>query len=62
MTMTDKKSNTDHLHEEGVLNKDDLNEEQIKSIDSLNEEEVEHLKKINNKVNKGSSKPTGIML
>lgn len=59
--MTNKKSNTDHLHEEGVLNKDDLHDDHIKAIDMLPEEEVEHLKRINERVKKGSGQPVGIV-
>ena len=39
----DQKSNTQHLHEEGVLNKDDLHEDQIKAIDSLSPEEEKQI-------------------
>ncbi|MCO4823078.1 MAG: hypothetical protein KC469_13500 [Flavobacteriaceae bacterium] len=60
--MSDTKSNTDHLHEEGVINKADLTEEHIKSIDSLSKEEIEHLKSISKKVKNQSGQPVGIGL
>lgn len=60
--MSDKKSNTEHLHEEGVINKDDLHEDHIKAIDQLSQEEVEHLKSISKKVKNGGGQPVGIGL
>ena len=60
--MTDKKTNTEHLHEEGVINKDELDADQAKSIDSLSQEEIEHLKSISKKIKSDKAKPVGIML
>lgn len=60
--MSDKKSNTDELHEAGALNKEDLHEDHIKAIDQLSKEEVEHLKSISKKVKNKSGQPVGIGL
>ena len=60
--MTNKQSNTDHLHEEGVINKDDLHDDHVKAIDQLSSEEVEHLKSISKKVTSSTGKPVGIAL
>lgn len=60
--MTDKKSNTDHLHEEGIIKKEDLTQEHIESIDALSQEEIEQLKAISKKVNKDNKKGVGIFL
>lgn len=60
--MTDKQSNSDHLHEEGVINKEDLHDDHIKAIDQLSSEEIEHLKSISKKVQTSSGKPVGIAL
>lgn len=58
----DKKSNTEHLHEEGVLDKSELHEDQIKAIDSLTPQEVETLKSISKKHKKSGDKPVGVLL
>ena len=60
--MADKKSNTDHLHEEGVVNKDELHPDQIEAIDALSDEEVEQLKKVSKKVDANKSGGVGIYL
>ena len=60
--MSNNKSNTEHLHDEGVINKADLHEDHIKAIDQLSSEEVEHLKSISKKVESSSGKPVGIAL
>ena len=59
--MTDKKSNTDQLHEAGVLKKEDLHEDHVKAIEQLSQKEVEHLKTMNEKVQKDGAKPVGII-
>lgn len=59
--MTDNKSNTEHLHEEGLVNKTDLSEEHVKAIDSLSKEEVAQLKSIHKNANKNCDKPVGII-
>jgi len=58
--MTDNQSNTDHLHEEGVVNKADLTEEHVKAIDSLSKEEIEQLKSIHKNINKDKDNPVGV--
>ncbi|MDO6428269.1 hypothetical protein Q4489_14710 [Thalassotalea sp. 1_MG-2023] len=55
------KSNTEHLHEEGVINKEELTKEHVKAIDGLSKDEVEQLKSINKSVKKVSP-GVGIML
>ncbi|GLX80043.1 hypothetical protein tinsulaeT_33830 [Thalassotalea insulae] len=55
-------TNTEHLHQEGVLNKDDLSAEHTEAIDSLSKEEVEQLKSMNKNANKGKDKPVGIAI
>lgn len=59
--MTDSISNTDYLHEAGVVNKADLSDEHKQAIDSLSKEEVEQLKSIHNNANKGKDQPVGIV-
>ncbi|MEW6991233.1 hypothetical protein AADZ91_11130 [Colwelliaceae bacterium 6441] len=49
--MSNKKSNTDQLHDAKIFDKKDLHEDHIKAIDSLSQEEVEHLKSIGKKLN-----------
>ncbi len=55
-------TNTEHLHQEGVLNKDELSAEHAEAIDSLSKEEVEQLKSMHQNANKGKDKPVGIMV
>jgi len=52
--MTESKSNCDHLHEAGVINKDDLDADHIKAVDSLSKEEIEQLKAIDENMKKNS--------
>lgn len=59
--MTDNKSNTDHLHDEGLVNKTDLSDDHVKAIDSLSQAEVEQLKSIHKSANKDSDNPVGII-
>ena len=59
--MSDNKSNTDLLHDAGVVNKADLSEEHTQAIDSLSKEEIEQLKSIHNNANKDKDKPVGII-
>lgn len=60
--MSDKQSNSEYLHAEGVINRDELHEDHIKAIDQLSQEEVEHLKSIGKKIDQGDGKPVGIGL
>ena len=60
--MADNKSNTDHLHEEGVLNKDDLSKEHAEAINSLSKEEIEQLKSMHGNVQDNTGKPVGIFV
>jgi len=53
--MTDNKSNTDHLHEAGVINKADLDKDHLEAIESLSKEEIENLKSIDEKMKKTNS-------
>jgi hypothetical protein len=59
--MADNKSNTDLLHEAGVVNKADLSDEHIEAIDSLSKEEIEQLKSIHKNANIGKDRPVGII-
>ena len=60
--MTDNKTNTDHLHDAGIINKPELSDEHIKAIDSLSKEEVEQLKSIHKSANKDNDNPVGIVI
>jgi len=57
-----QQSNTDHLHDEGMLNKDEMSAEQKKAVDSLSQEEVGHLKSMHKNANKNSGQPVGIII
>jgi len=57
-----QQSNTDHLHDEGMLNKDEMSAEQKKAVDSLSQEEVGHLKSMHQNANKNSGQPVGIII
>lgn len=59
--MSDNKSNTEHLHEEGVINKDDLDDNHVKALDSLSKEEIESLKSIDKNMKKNNPS-VGIVL
>lgn len=59
--MSNNKSNTEHLHEAGVINKADLDKENIEAIDSLSKEEIEHLKSIDKNMKK-SNNSVGVFL
>jgi hypothetical protein len=59
--MSNNESNTDHLHEAGVVNKADLSDEHIQAIDSLSKEEIEQLKSIHKNANKGKDHPVGVV-
>jgi hypothetical protein len=54
------KSNTEHLHEAGVIDKSDISEEHQKAIDTLSKEEIENLKAIDGNMKK--SHGVGVML
>ncbi|MDO6445913.1 hypothetical protein Q4493_09030 [Colwellia sp. 1_MG-2023] len=56
------KSNTEYLHDEGVLNKSDLSTEHVEAIDSLSKLEVEQLKSIHDNANKDKDQPVGIFV
>ncbi|GAA6205837.1 hypothetical protein [Thalassotalea sp. SU-HH00458] len=58
--MSNNKSNTEHLHEEGVVNKAELSDEHVNAIDSLSAEEIEQIKSIHKNVNKDNDNPVGI--
>ncbi len=60
--MTDNQSNTEHLHEAGIVNKADLSDEHVKAIDSLSKEEIEQLKSIHENANKDNDEPVGICI
>jgi len=53
--MTNKKSNTDQLHDAGIINKEELDDDHKKAVDSLSQEEVEHLKSIDKNMKKVNS-------
>lgn len=59
--MTIAKSNSEQLHEAGIINKKDLSQESIQTIDSLSQEEVGHLK-VSNLSKKKVSNTAGIVL
>lgn len=52
--MNNMQSNSDQLHQAGVINKEELSQENINAIDSLSQEEVGHLKISNSSVKKVS--------
>ncbi|WP_206484115.1 hypothetical protein [Thalassotalea sp. G2M2-11] len=60
--MTSNQSNTEHLHNEGVVNKAELTAEHIQAIDSLSAEEVDQLKAIHKNANKDNDTPVGIVI
>lgn len=59
--MTDNQSNTEHLHEAGIVNKADLSDEHVKAINSLSKEEIEQLKTLHDSANKDNDNPVGII-
>ncbi|MBA6348223.1 MULTISPECIES: hypothetical protein [unclassified Colwellia] len=60
--MSNNKSNADHLHDAGVVNKAELSDEHLKAIDSLSKEEVAQLESIHKSANKGNDKPVGVIV
>jgi hypothetical protein len=59
--MSNNKSNTENLHEAGIINKDDLDKEHIEAIDTLSQEEVDNLKSIDKSMKK-SNQGVGVFL
>ena len=60
--MTDKKSNTEQLHDAGIINKADLDADHIKALDGLSQEEVDNLKSIDSSMKKSSGPNVGVAL
>jgi len=60
--MNDNQTNTDHLHEAGIIDKDALDEGHKKALDSLSVEEIEHLKSIDKNMKSTSGSGVGITL
>jgi len=58
-------TNTDKLHQAGVLDKDKLTQDHIDAIDNLSDDEVKHIESIHKKLTpeeKATSKVVGLPL
>jgi len=60
--MNDNQTNTEHLHEAGIINKNGLDVGHKKALDSLSIEEIEHLKSIDKNMKNTSGSGVGITL